>query len=108
MRHLQHTQPHSVQRVIQPLGSGGHVLPFVQAEQAKAKAHVVGRFVARQRHPGGHLHALRGKPDLRHGKAEGLAEKKYMLVHEPEAIALLKNVLKDSYISTEPKRGNHR
>jgi DNA-binding NtrC family response regulator len=54
------------------------------------------------------LHALRGKPEPKHSKAEGLGEKKYMLVHEPEAIGLLKNLLKDRHIGTEPKRTNNR
>jgi hypothetical protein len=54
------------------------------------------------------LHALRGKPAPRQSKAEGLGDKKYMLVHEPEAIELLKNLLKDSYIGTGPKRAQNR
>jgi hypothetical protein len=54
------------------------------------------------------LHILRGKPEPKYRKAEGLGEKKYMLVHEPEAISMLKNLLKDSYIGTEPKRSKDK
>ena len=49
------------------------------------------------------LHAIRGKQSHRFNKPTGLQEKGYMLVHEPEAIAILKQQLKGSYISMEPR-----
>ncbi len=61
MRFFRQVQTHGVERRVQPLQGGGHVLPFVQPEQAEAKAHVVGRFVAGQRHTSGNLHTLRHK-----------------------------------------------